>query len=94
MQNIIKRYIRDRKNNLVGVVLAAKEEDKYYVGWSRTKTSAGDKFSKEFGTQVAIGRAKNGSGQTTKVPHGIAPVIAEIKDRAARYFKNCSLVET
>lgn len=88
---IIKQYIKDRKENRVGVVLALKEDNNIYIGWSRANTRAGDKFNKEFGDRIAINRAKTGSNK--KVPHDFVPVIKDIAQRAERYFKGCKLVQ-
>lgn len=88
--NIIKQYIKDRKQNRVGVVLAFKEDNDVYIGWSRANINAGDRFNKDFGDMIAKNRAKTGSNK--QIPHDFKPVIENIARRAKSYFKGCNII--
>ena len=92
MQNELIQYVRNRKNQRVGVVLAttAMFEGKVQIGigWSMAKTKM-DTFDKERGLQIARGRAKEGT--STQVPRSIDPLYRQMINRAVGYWKEVPL---
>jgi hypothetical protein len=56
MTDFRKQYMRDQKRNKVGVMVAIKTENFIRFGFSKCNTSK-DKFDKQIGTDIAIGRA-------------------------------------
>lgn len=71
---MLLQYIRNRKNEKVGVVVGLKDGS---IGWSLCKTKTTkkddeeqgvDKFSRKRGIEIAIGRAKR-YGQTINDEH-------------------------
>lgn len=88
MQNTLHCYVRDRKNNPIGVVVAIKIGDKYHCGWSLTKIKSGDKFDKETGMSMALGRAVAGNlPKNATIPHAIVKPFKKMFVRANKYFK-------
>lgn len=90
MQTIIKEYIRDEKYNPKGVVIAIKEDDQIYYGYSLC--SPLDKYDKETGMKIAINRALSDKGyslpkiQTTR--EVIIDKFRSVEARALNYFKD------
>lgn len=78
---MIFEYVRDKKRRKVGVVVAL---DANIVGWSKCNIKK-DRFIKDFGINIACGRAVINS--KVKVPHTISPAFENMKERAKRYFK-------
>ena len=83
------RYIRDRKNRKVGVVVAI---DADRVGWSMCHTTAGDTFDREKGLAIAIGRAEHRPVSIINVLSGYVPSsirmeLLSMLERAGRYFQ-------
>jgi len=90
MNNTLHVYVRDRKNNPIGIVLALRHEDNTYsLGWSYAKRKH-DKFDKEIGLSIAMGRALCPRPCRSKVPYEVNKLIPQMEDRAKRYFKNCN----
>lgn len=77
---MIFQYVRNRQNQRVGIVVACSKEQ---VGWSACKK--GDRFNKERGMEIAIGRASVGS--EVKPPLYVSFTLEIMKERAERYFK-------
>ena len=83
--NYIHQYIRNKKNEPVGVVLATKlPTGEVVTGWS--KCCKTDKFDKQIGIQIALGRAIKGSSAV--LPHQINKALSNMAVRAVRYFKS------
>lgn len=84
--HMLIEYIRDDYRNKIGVVVAL---DKNKVGWSVCKVANGqqlDRFNKEFGLKVAIGRAEKQS--TATIPSQYAyEAVQKMYERAERYYK-------
>lgn len=86
----LSQYVRDRKGNPRGIVLATVVNDNINLGWSYTNTKAGDRFDKYKAYKIAWGRAQHGaikSGSST-IPHSVMKVMDKMSVRATRYFKN------
>ena len=87
MKPILHTYVRDRKNNPIGVVVAVKLDTKIHCGWSLVKRKSGDKFDRETGLSIALGRAVVTTGYAQNVPQTIKKNFDSILVRASRYFK-------
>lgn len=79
---MIVQYIRDKKRNPRGVVVAV---DKDQIGWSYCNKK--DRFNKERGKQIATDRAFYGYGPNVNIPYDVIPVIDRVKERAKHYFR-------
>lgn len=88
---MIYKYIRDQKQNRVGVVVALDNE---HIGYSLCNRSHGDHFDKLKGLEIAIGRAE-------KHPITIVNVLSvspsarteclKMLGRASNYFKGTTI---
>lgn len=88
---MIIQYVRNKKNDPVGVVLAeAITNNNYSIGWSKCRK--GDKYSKSFGKDVAIGRLGAITHKGKVVPRDVAKVLEVVKERARKYFVNKNYV--
>lgn len=83
---VIFEYVYNKRRNPVGIILAAKlPNGNVRIGHSRAKVSAGDKFERERGLELAINRTfKNGS---IPVPDSMLEDYENMVYRASRYFK-------
>lgn len=79
-------YIRNKKNRVIGVVVAVYNSVKstYQIGWSLCKKC--DTFNKGTALTIALGRAVAG-GSATPLPQSIKGEYQTMVDRSARYFK-------
>ena len=84
----LKQLVRDRNGQPRGMVVATVIDDTIRLGWSHTNTKAGDRFDKCKALTIALGRAENGWGPSTKVPVSTTKVLNKMLDRAVRYYKN------
>lgn len=89
IQSKIVQYIRDKKNNKTGLILAFKSNDKVHIGWSKVNTKL-DIFDKEVAFDIATGRAfKNFNDTELEIP---VSLVDEIRwfcwNRVTRYFKD------
>ena len=83
---MIVQYIHDRKKNkLRGVMVAEKINDYPVISWSYANFKAGDRFCKERGLKIAIGRFETKTN--ANVPHEVIKLCNIFKKRVARYFK-------
>jgi hypothetical protein len=98
MNNVIFQYIKNRKNQRVGVVVATGLRR---VGWSLCKTHMiedwdaappkrikVDTFNKKRGFDIACGRANQENPVTDLdlVPQSARKLFVEMTNRAERYF--------
>ena len=83
----LMQFVRDRKGNPRGVVVAAIVDNEVRYGWSYTNTKLGDRFDKRRGLVIAHGRIDNGWGDKTQVPHNVLKSLNHISNRAAKYYK-------
>lgn len=90
MLNIIKEYIRDEKYNPRGVVVAVKENNQVYYGYSLC--SPHDNYDKETAMKIALNRALSEKGfNLPKVPATrqlILDRFRSVEARALNYFKD------
>jgi len=82
------QFVRDRKGQPRGMVVATVIDDQIRIGWSYTNTKLGDRFNKSRALQIALGRAKNGQRNSVTTPHSVSKVIEKMQNRAGFYFKN------
>jgi hypothetical protein len=87
----LKQLVRDRNGQPRGYVVATVINDSIRVGWSYTNTKLGDRFDKQKGFVIALGRAENGWGKNIRVPHNVDKSLRCIAKRSARYYKNIQL---
>ncbi len=86
MNKELVEFVRDRKNNPIGVVVANLHEDTIQIGWSLCKVKV-DTFNKEKALMIARNRAGTGTGKEVTIPREVGKTIHRIADRAERYFK-------
>jgi hypothetical protein len=96
-QPVLKQYIRDKKNNPIGILLATQEDNGIHIGWSLC--SKKDKFNKEKGMTIALGRMNvyyidnDMDYMLTVIPNTIKKDFQYIYDRADRYFNKTAKTE-
>jgi hypothetical protein len=97
MQTEIYEYVKDKHHQPVGVVAAVTAKNGVFIGWSRCKRNAGDRFDKKLGVAIAINRARkafeDGKG-VAPAPYSMEPNVDAMAARAAKYFKDKVLFET
>lgn len=89
MQTVIKKYIRDEKNNPRGVAVAVRKEDEVFYGFSLC--NPGDVYNKDLGLRIALNRADAATYQLPAVDDRLSSVLDAYEDleaRALRYFKD------
>jgi hypothetical protein len=87
-RNTVAKFLRDKRGNPIGLVCATQgAAGDVTVGWSfvaKADRKVGN-INKHRAWQIALGRAESGTG--AKCPHILAPIVTEIRERAARYFR-------
>lgn len=88
MQTMIRRYVRDKRRNPVGVLIAYKTQDGEVVyGWSKCNTKE-DRFNKVHGVAIAFNRAVGGGfAADGKRPRAVEKLWDKFVARATKYFK-------
>jgi hypothetical protein len=90
--NTIYQYVRNRRRERVGVVVATKRADNTVgFGYSLCATNRGDKFDSTMALNIALGRAENFPYFEGEVPHSVMNDWTIIYDRAVRYFKGSEI---
>jgi len=93
MNNGIHAYVYNSRRHPVGVLAAVPSQDRpseVVIGWSRCNNSAGDRFNKQLGVQIAYERSLKRS--TTEVPLTMTPHYTAFYERATKYFKDRAVV--
>jgi hypothetical protein len=88
------QFVRDRKGQPRGLVVATTIDDTIRLGWSYTNTKAGDRFNKERAYKIAFGRAEFGKSQNVTTPRSVVKVLNQISKRAVKYYKDLPLIVT
>jgi hypothetical protein len=86
-------YLRDKSNNPVGVVVAIKDPDygnEIRLGWSQCHTPL-DRFNREKGIEIAIGRARCDRQPKKPLPHDIRYALVNLLQRAKKYYQDASV---
>ena len=90
--NTIFQYVRNRRRQKIGVVVALKRSDNTVgFGFSLCAVNRGDKFDPTTALNIAIGRAENFPFFKSDVPQSAMNDWAVIYDRAVRYFKGSQI---
>jgi len=83
------------RREIVGVLYAggAQEGGSYHIGWSKTNTLLGDKFDKNIGIKMAIGRSKANIQKILpdSIPLSIRRNVKRFEKRCQRYYKQQKL---
>ena len=76
-----KQYMRDSKRNKIGVMVAIKDGDHVYLGFSKCNTKV-DKFNKTIGTDMALGRARKYFDTSLDQIYSLMPesVVSQIQE--------------
>jgi len=83
-QHSIAKFLRNKDRSPCGLVVATKSKSgQVTMGWSFT--SKADKFDRERAWSIALTRVETGS--SASVPRAMLPIMIEVGERAARYFK-------
>ncbi len=87
---IILSYVRPNRgkhrNEPIGVLLASTNDDnKVVISWSLTNIKANDRFDKEKGISMALGRIDTGTNAA--IPHLVRKMLPQFIHRSSRYFK-------
>lgn len=94
MENIISKFVQNRKNQTVGVVIACRfpDSNNVYVTGSLCKNT--DVFEKKIAITLAEDRARAMAFENRACPvaFSLKTDIEYMIDRAKRYFKNMSVV--
>ena len=89
MMNSIYSYVRNDKNQKVGVVVARSFETdpKVFIGYSKCNSTL-EEFDKERGLEIAFDRAeKSYLRENFYPPVSMIPDIKKMIERAKKYFK-------
>lgn len=87
-RNVIAKFLRDEKGNPIGLACATQgASGDVTVGWSfvAKRDRKQGRISKARSWQIALIRAEQGTGNTC--PQVLAPIVTEVQERAARYFR-------
>lgn len=89
MENTLINYIRNKKGEPRGVVVAVKNEGEVLYGYSLCNPS--DKWDKKQGVKIAISRAMSDEYDLPKASNTNKIIIEKIEhlsNRALKYFKD------
>ena len=93
MNNGIHAYVYNSRRHPVGVLAAVPSRanpDQVVIGWSRCNNTAGDRFDKRIGVQIAYERSLKAS--TAEVPLTMTSDYTNFFVRATKYFKDRAVV--
>lgn len=85
MKNTVVQYIRKKNKIPSGVIVAIKSEDGFKIGYALC--SKNDKFKKEIGLKIALGRAISWNCLPTDIPYPILKLIPFFIERCKKYYK-------
>ena len=87
-RNVVAKFLRTKDGTPIGLVAATQgASGDVTVGWSLTAKAdrKQGRINKNRAWAIALARAEQGTQAT--VPHSLNPIITEIQERAARYFR-------
>ena len=91
--NTIFQYVRNRRRQKVGVVVAVKRHDNTVgFGYSLCAVNLGDKFNPELALNIALGRAETFPNFADEIPSSVENDWSEILRRSERYFKDAEIM--
>lgn len=89
MQNTLINYIRNKKGEPRGVVVAVKDKDEVVYGYSLCNPV--DRWNKQQGVKIAIARALSDGYNLPEASNSAKMVVEKfehLSDRALKYFKD------
>jgi hypothetical protein len=89
-KHTVVKYVRNKKGNLVGVLVAVKSEDGFRVGYSLCRIAL-DRFKKETGLKIAFGRADVWALIPQEIPKDIARFLPSFLERCKKYYKTTNV---
>ena len=100
--NRIHEFIRNNKNQKVGILVADIENDlktnmvtkdlTVRYGWSRVNINSGDIFDRTRGMEIAVSRLE--AQETVPIPRSMVCSMDNFKSRTRRYFKDARFYMT
>lgn len=82
-------YSRDKKGNPRGVLVAVKIGDRgdFNIGYAQCRKE--DKFSKNMGLKIAVGRAELGFNYNSldNLPHNLRKMLPSFIQRCEKYYR-------
>jgi hypothetical protein len=91
--NGIHAYVYNTKRHPVGVLAAQPslaDPKEVIIGWSKCNASAGDRFDKKRGVEIAYSRSATGSLQD--IPDSMLEEYTNFTVRATRYFSDKNVI--
>lgn len=91
--NGIHAYVYNAKRHPVGVLAAQPSEavpSEVIIGWSKCNASAGDRFDKKRGVEIAYNRSATRS--YLDIPESMTQQYYEFLNRATRYFSDKNVI--
>lgn len=87
-------YVRNKKREKIGVLVALPSKNGFSIGWSKCNTSKNDKFDRDLGLILAIGRANLNSSIYVRDKRKLVSMPRQIRQhceerfryRASRYY--------
>ena len=79
-------YVRNKKGNTIGVMVARKIDGEVRFGITKWKKSS-DEYSGRFGLKVAFDRINVGKPIPAQLPFGFEEAFPKFQERARKYFK-------
>ena len=90
MKDFMHQYVRDKRNNPVGLMIAKKIGDIVYITGSRVNAKAGDAFDKKVAMCIATGRMERvieGDTNVNIIAENMRHDMIRFSDRVLRYFQ-------
>ncbi len=89
---MVRQYIRDKKNQKVGLLVGLPDDknEKVLIGFSKCNTKH-DKFDRELAIKIAEARAKKYSDQLINkynIPFKVMENLPDFMERCGKYFKD------
>lgn len=86
----LKTFVRNKKKQPVGVLVAVKYDKKVYIGWSKCNTKL-DRFDRKFGFYLAVVRANKKlltlKKHNAPLPTAVQKWLPKFVERAGKFFK-------
>lgn len=80
------------KAHRIGVIVAARKDNKALIGWSKVNTKAGDVFDRHAGIVEALKKI-NELDTAKKFPPRFKRQLTAFETRCTRYFKGCDVLK-
>lgn len=92
-KSILLQYLRNKKGNIRGVIVAVKEDGDVVFGHALHNPR--DRFDKYLGIEIAVGRAIRWNEGRVSIPSELSPELemayARLSDRANRYWNKTAV---